>query len=340
MDIDGGNACASNDRVKRLTSMTSVDLKRKRPTLKDLAAATGLSTAGAHYALRGERASADTVRRVRAEAHRIGFRSDPVARALRGGSSGLVGVVGGSLHDYWHQQFAADLARELETDGRRMLLADAGGDHAAQIDTANRLLDHRVDGLVVLPVDALSPDWRDVVAGVPTVAVGAPLPPPSGSVRFAAAAGIRLMLEHLHGLGHEQVLILSPPVHQVPAAEGYAVASCGFAPQEAQAVALEALRSPTPPTALFGLTDAIAYGALGACRELGLSVPGDVSVAGFDDHPLSKLLDPALSTIGWDTPRVAAATARILNRAFADGATPGSVEFSPTLVLRASTGAA
>ncbi len=105
-------------------------------------------------------------------------------------------------------------------------------------------------------------------------------------------------------------------------------------------MALAALRSPTPPTALFGLTDAIAYGALGACRELGLSVPGDVSVAGFDDHPLSKLLDPALSTIGWDTPRVAAATARILKRAFADGATPGSVEFSPTLVLRASTGAA
>ena len=72
---------------------------------------------------------------------------------------------------------------------------------------------------MVLPVDTHSGDWRDVVGRVPTVAVGASLPHPASTVRFGAAAGIRLMLEHLRGLGHEQVLVLTPGVHTLPAIE-------------------------------------------------------------------------------------------------------------------------
>ena len=315
-------------------------VKRKRPTLKDLAELTGLSPAGAHYALRGERVSAETSARVRAEARRIGFRSDPVARALRGGSSGLVGVVGGSLNDYWHQDFAAELGRELREDGRQMLLAGAGGSHRNQIQVATRLMDHRIDGLVVLPVDPLSPDWRAVVERIPTVAVGAALPPPSGSVRFDAAAGRRLMTEHLHGLGHQRVLVMSPGPHVHPEPDETAVIECGFSMAEATASAVTALSAADRPTAVFALTDAIACGVYAACGRLGLSVPGDVSVAGFDDHPLSALLAPALTTVGWDTPRAAATAARILNRAFTGGSQPASVEFPPTLVLRDSTGPA
>ena len=274
--------------------MTDSTVQRKRPTLKDLAELTGLSPAGAHYALRGERVSADTSARVREEARRIGFRSDPVARALRGGSSGLVGVVGGSLHDYWHQHFVSELGRELRRDGHQMVLADAGGDHRIQIEVATDLLDHRIDGLVVLPVDALSADWRDVVVRVPTVSVGASLPPPSGAVRFDAAAGIRVMVDQLHGLGHAHVLVITPGVHTLPASEAITVIESGFSVVDATQVATAALSAPDRPTAVFALSDAIACGVYAACRKLGLRVPADVSVAGFDDHPLSALLDPAL----------------------------------------------
>jgi LacI family transcriptional regulator len=339
VDIDLGNVCAFADLVKRLTIGPDSTPTRKRPTLKDLAELTGLSTAGAHYALRGERVSADTTARVRAEARRIGFRSDPVARALRGGSSGLVGVVGGSLHDYWHQHFASELGRELRRDGHQMVLADAAGDHRTQIEVATNLLDHRIDGLVVLPIDGLSPDWRDVVGRVPTVAVGAPLPPPSGSVRFGAAAGIRLMVEHLRGLGHRHVLVLTPGVHSLPASESVTVVETGFSALDATASALTALSASSRPSAVFALSDAIACGVYAACGELGLRVPDDVSVAGFDDHPLSALLHPPLTTVGWDTPRAAVTAAQILKRSF-DGGAPTSVEFAPALVLRNSTGPA
>src|SRR5438874_2575171 len=93
--------------------------------MRELSQITGLSTAAVSYALRGQRVSAETEARVRAAAARIDFRSDPIARALRGGRTELVGVVGGSLDDHWHQEFVAALQRALRDHGLRMVLADA-----------------------------------------------------------------------------------------------------------------------------------------------------------------------------------------------------------------------
>ncbi len=312
-------------------------MRKRRPTLKDLAAVTGLSPTGVHYALRGERASPETVARVHAAAKQIGFRLDPVARALRGGSSGLVGVLGGSLDDYWHQHFAAELGRELAADGRRMLLADAAGDHDRQIEIASALLDHRVDGLVVLPVDGGSADWSPIAEQVPTVLVGAASRPPAGAVRFDVDGGVRLVVDHLRELGHREVILLAPGAHMLTPIAGVTIVECGFSMADARVVATAALTATPQPTAIFGLSDAIACGVYAACADLGIRIPDDVSVAGFDDHPLSTLLAPALTTVGWDTPRVAASAARILNHVFLDGGKPVSVDFPPELVPRQST---
>ena len=107
--------------------------KRKRATLRDVADLTGLSPAGVSYALRGQRVSAATAERVRDAADSLGFRSDPIARALRGAASGVVGVIGGSLADHWHQEFASELQRHLRRRGRHMLLADADGDAGTEL---------------------------------------------------------------------------------------------------------------------------------------------------------------------------------------------------------------
>jgi LacI family transcriptional regulator len=308
---------------------------RKRTTLRDLAEATGLSVSGTHYALRGERVSADTALRVREAADRIGFRSDAIARALRSGTTGVVGVIGGSLHDYWHQQFASELGRNLRDARRHMLLADANGDSDTQLELAESLVDQRVDGLVVLPVDPASPRWQHVVAAVPTVSVGPSLPDPAASIRFDAERGIQLVLAHLHGLGHHRVLALTPGVHRLPRQSGLEVVECGFAADDAAMAVRERMAGKRRPTAVFGLSDALAYGALAACRELALRVPRDVSVAGFDDHPLSGLVSPGLTTVSWDTPRAAGAAAELLA-----GAGSQQVVLPPSLVVRESTGRA
>ena len=316
--------------------MTRGPVGRKRATLKELAELTGLSPSGVHYALRGERVSAGTAERVQAEADRIGFRSDPIARALRGGSTGLVGVIGGSLHDYWHQQFAAELGGLLAASGRHMLLAYADGRGDVQLELAESMVDQRVDGLVVLPVDPGSERWTAVVDAVPTVAVGPPLPGPAAGIRFAVERGMRMVLDHLAALGHRRVLVLTPGVHPLPRRAGVTAAECGFTSAGGAAAVREALAGPGRPTAVFGLSDALAYGALSACRDLGVDVPGLVSVAGFDDHPLSALVEPGLTTVSWDTPAAAAAAAELL----LGGSGRRQVVMAPVLVARGSTGPA
>ena len=88
---------------------------------------------------------------------------------------------------------------------------------------------------------------------------------------------------------------------------------------------------------LFALSDSIAYGVYAACRELGLAVPDDISVVGFDDNPISRLLDPALTAVGWDTPGAAIAAAAMLSEAI-EGAPPRpQVVIEPRLEVRAST---
>jgi LacI family transcriptional regulator len=314
---------------------------RKRAKLRDVAELTGLSPAGVSYALRGQRVSAATAERVRDAADRIGFRSDPIARALRGGSSGVIGVIGGSLADYWHQEFASELQRHLRRRGRHMLLADADGDAETELARARGLVDQRVDGLIALPVAHDSAAWREIVAELPVVAVGTPLPRPAGAVRFQADEGSDLVLDHLRDLGHERITVLASGMHRPRRRRGVHTRVCGFAPADGRAAALAALRGAEPPTALFALSDALAYGAYMACAERGLRVPGDISVAGFDDHPISRLVSPALTAVSWDTARAAAAAAAMLLDAIEGRRRLGhELVIRPRLVVRDSTAAA
>ncbi len=324
--------------MNRLTAIVPQStLRRKRATLREIADLTGLSPAGVSYALRGQRVSSETSARVQEVAERIGFRTDPIARALRGGRTSLVGVVGGSLADYWHQEFVSNLASHLRAAGLHMLLADSEGDAGTEIELAHNLVAQRVDGLIVLPVDAATGAWRRLVAEVPTVSVNASLPAPASSIRFASEQGIELVRGHLGELGHERVLVLSPGVHPIPRRRGQRVSVCGFAPADGRRAALRALRRPPRPTAVMALSDSLAHGAYEACRELGLRVPDDVAVTGFDDHPVSRLLDPPLTAVGWDTPGAAAAAAELLERAMSGQRRASRLVQAPHLSVRAST---
>jgi LacI family transcriptional regulator len=328
---------------------------RKRATIRELAAHTGLSPAAVSYALRGVQVSTETIERVRLAADEIGYEADPIARALRGGVTGMVGLIVGSLADFWNQELVRAVQRELRVGDRHTLVADADGEPGRELDLARRLVDHRVDGLIVSPIGPAGGDWEVIAGRVPVVTIGDPLPgvPTAGEVVFDTDRGVSETLEHLHALGHRRIAVLSWALETSPGrrAERAVTAgaralgldcrlvACAYSLNGSRPLAVDLLAASDRPTAVFCLSDSIAYGVYHACAELGLRIPDDVSVVGFDDHPISRLLQPALTSTAWGVESVAASAIELLLAALGGSDVRQRRLVTPSLAVRASTSA-
>ncbi|HEY2550012.1 MAG TPA: substrate-binding domain-containing protein, partial [Streptosporangiaceae bacterium] len=92
------------------------------------------------------------------------------------------------------------------------------------------------------------------------------------------------------------------------------------------------------PTALFCFSDSIAYGAYAAARALGMSIPGDLSIVGYDNHPMSSLLTPGLTTVDWDIDGIVTGSVRLILKAIEGKTRHRRILQQPRLCERASTG--
>lgn len=289
--------------------------RAKRVTLRDVANETGLSTAAVSYALRGLQVPIETQTRVREVADRLGYQVDPIARALASGRTGYVGVLCGSLSDIWQQNVAAALGRELLESNRHALIVDASNSPALEKELATQLVDQRVDALIVLWVDPHAAHWPDIAHRTVLVSIGDGLPGASTAVEvvFDNDVGVGAALGQLADAGHRRVTVLTPSSRNTPdtpaevairrvSAELGMTIELRMTPYDldgAAAVARDVLTSDDRPTAFFCLADAMAYGVYSAAGDLGLRIPDDVSVLGYDDDPVSRLLTPPLSNFRW-----------------------------------------
>jgi LacI family transcriptional regulator len=328
----------------------------KRATIRQVAEAAGLSTAAVSYALRGIHVSKETEERVRQVAAELGYEVHPIARALASGRTGLVGLLAGSLEDLWQQQVVAGVGRELLARDLYALIVDAGGEPEREQTLALRLRDQRVDGLLVFPLDPSAPVWADLTEALPVVAIGDSLQGarPAGEVLFDNRAGVTLALEHLHKLGHRRVAVLTSTQASTPdrptdtsvLAEAdrlgldVTVHASPHALGAATHAAREVLCKDDRPTALFCLSDSIAYGAYAAARGLGLRIPSDLSINGYDNHPVSGLLSPPLTTFDWDREGISRTAAQLVAAAIEGRPRRRRVVKVPVLHRRESTGAA
>jgi LacI family transcriptional regulator len=329
-----------------------VPARNKRATIREVAEATGLSPAAVSYALRGMHVSAQTEQRVRQAAADLGYEADPIARALAGGRTDLIGLLCGSLDDPWHQQLAAQLSRELLTTQRYTLILDAGGNPDRELAVARQLRDQRVDGLIVSAVVPSTEGWAELAGSLPIVSIGDSLAArTAGEVLFDNVVGVSQALEHLRSHGHRRVTVLTPSQPSTPdrpadvhvAAEAtrlglaVSVVSSPHRLAEATEVALGVLGQRPRPTALFCLADSIAYGAYAAAAELGLRIPQDLSVAGYDNLPMSRLLSPPLTTFDWDLDGVVHAGVRMMVAAIDGRPRRQRLVRAPRLCERGST---
>jgi LacI family transcriptional regulator len=327
--------------------------QRSRVTIREVAEATGLSPAAVSYALRGMQTSEETQERVKRAAAELGYEAHPIARALASGKTGMVGLLCGSLEDFWQQSLAVEIGRALLASDRYAIILDACDDPARELQLARQLKEQQVDGLIVQALDPSASLWTTLAGSLPLISIGDALAGnPHGEVVFDNRRGVTLALEHLHALGHRRIAVLTSTRTSTPdrPADVHVHAEARRLGLSAEVVvAPSALSSATEvahallarddrPTAVFCFSDSIAYGVYAAARELSLDVPGDISVCGYDDHPMSSLLSPALTSVSWDVAGVAEAAVTLVVAAIEEPpAARTRLVRDPVLRPRAST---
>jgi LacI family transcriptional regulator len=327
----------------------------RRPTLKDIAADTGLSMAAVSYALRGLQGTPETQQRVQEAAERLGYQADPVARALASGRSGSVGVLCASLEDLWQQRLAAALGRELLAPDRNAWIIDSAGDADRQLQLAQHLVDHRADAIVVIPIDPAAKGWAKIAQQAPVIAIGDALPAAKAKseVLFDNDSGVSTALRRLADAGHRNVAVLSAsrrveverPAEEIAQriATGLKlevrIIPCPHDLSGATEVARELLMSNNRPTGILALADSMAFGVYAAGKELGIRIPEDVSLLGYDDQPMSQLLTPPLSTFHWPLDELVADVVARVTSAVDTNRRVRRTTVEPTLIERGSVAA-
>lgn len=287
--------------------------------LKQLAERTGLSVSTVSRILNGKaesaRISPATTKRVLDEARKQGIVLNVVARGLRLRTTRTLGLL---IPDISNPFFAA-LARQVEKASRArdfsILLADSEEDSSIESRNARLMQSRQVDALIVAPVGDRHEHLESMAATLPLILVDRVLPQLAApSVSADNATGAAMAVDHLAAAGHRRIACLqgnpassanSARVHgfrQAILSAGMSLPDHWVAGEEhsiesAKAAALHLLSAVPRPTAIVALGNLLALGVLHAARELGLSVPEDLSLIGFDDQPWVEWISPPLTTV-------------------------------------------
>lgn len=300
---------------------------RRRVTLADVAKATGVSTTTVSLVLAGRgrdlRISEEVERRVRSTAQELGYRRNTLSVGLRTGRTQTIGFVSDTVAS---SLLAGNMIRgALEAAHQRdfmLFFGESGGDPEVEKALVEAMHDRQVDGIVfaamytraVAVPEGLDQGPAVLLNALPAAYSSLPavLPDEVGAGRAAARvlvdAGHR---EGVHLVGAGPGLDDVPPnsiaaterlvgIHEVFGTAGVAPVSAHrcpkWMPEDGYDTTKEILRRHRPK-ALLCLNDRLAFGAYQALAEAGLSVPDDVSVVSFDDHPIASWMRPRLTTV-------------------------------------------
>lgn len=324
--------------------------------IEDVARRAGVSVATVSRALRGLPNVAPSTRaRVEAAASELHYVAHPHASRLAAKRSATVGLVVPVLSSWYHSQVLAGAEVVLASEGFDLLPYALSSSAARERFVESLPFRKRVDGLII--VDLPFPDDEvDGVAsgGVPIVSLGV-ADPRFPSITVENHAGSRMAVRHLLQLGHTRIGLVhglddDPFLFPIPRERrrGYedALAEAGIEVDPALCVpgnfnlrggaeAMARLLSlDVPPTAVFALSDEMAIGAMHTARSLGLDVPGDLSIVGFDDNDVAPYV--GLTTVNQSVGAQGEVSARLL-LGLVDGKAAEDQRLPSRLVLRSTT---
>jgi DNA-binding LacI/PurR family transcriptional regulator len=326
----------------------------------DVARAAGVSVSAVSLVVNGKwqgRVGTQTAARVAAMVDQLGYVVDESARRLATGQSATIAVIAPAFTNPFYARVSVGAAEAL--GDRYQLVFPVPGAPADQPTAWRRVLSMRLDGAIVAAPSAAVLD--QIPASLPIVVLDSPNDVLGRHrVNLDVRAGAQAAARHLVELGHRSVAFMAGhPETDTLALRRHAVATeldrhggrlvqpQQFASVVDPGAALQAARASLPDllatgvTAIVCATDLHAYGVLRALTELGVNVPLDVSVVGFDDQPLSAFLTPGLTTVSFpahELGRVGGAVLAALLSADQPTHVDPLVTLPTALVVRGSTG--
>ncbi len=348
--------------VENRPSYVEADDMRTPTTIREIASRSGVSVATVSRVLNGRPDVAPATRDMVMKHLREGaYVTNRNARGLAGGRTGLIGLTVPFVNAEYFMQIVAGAANALYERDSRFVVCPTEHSLEREVSLLERIMHGSTDGaILILPSESNEELERLKRWKCPFVVIDPshPLADDIPAVTAAHWSGARAMTEHLISLGHRRIGVITGTPGWVASTDrlgGYytALTSSGLQPSpelvaegdfqipSGYAGAMRLLRSKEPPTAIFAFNDNMAIGALKAARELGISVPNEVSIAGFDDAEVATIAHPMLTTVRQPLQEMGRVGAAMLYRLI-EGQQPEAsrTELSTRLVIRESTGPA
>ncbi|HMA28580.1 MAG TPA: LacI family DNA-binding transcriptional regulator [Thermoanaerobaculia bacterium] len=350
---------------------TPLETRRPRPrrgrrstdalnaTIREVAGVAGVSVATVSRVLNGKGPVRDiTSRRVQAAADRLRYVPHGGARSLITRRTNAIGVLLPDLFGEFFSEAIRGIDHAARGAGYQLLVSGSHGNRA-QAETALRAMRGRVDGLVVMSPNIDGPTLSaNLPEGWPVMLLNCAVDGAAfDSINIDNEGGAAAMVEHLAGLGHRRIAHVTGPPDNWDARErlrGYrrAVLSSGgeytrelevpgdFTEESGYQAARFVLGMEPTPTAIFTANDSMAIGLLAAFQEMGVRVPGDVAVGGFDDIPIARFMTPPLSSVSVSIADLGARAMGRLLAALKEGSrhVPRHETLPARLVVRSSSG--
>lgn len=338
----------------------------KRPTQADVAREAGVSRATVSYVVNGQAdgripISEDTRLRVLEAIEVLDYEPDARAQALRSGSTNTIGVIIPDLSNPHFCEYASGIEQEAFNAGYQLLLSSTTLNEEYAVEIFKGLARRRIDGLILASAFiVISEEAQKILTQLrerrlPMVELSDNYDVDCMVCDYREAT--KEVLAYLLSLQHRRVGMvygvdaselgedrLSPYQETMKAAglfDPQLIARCGPTIEDGYQAALKLLKLPDRPTALIAINDLLAIGVLRAAGDLGLRVPTDLSLVGYDDIPMAKYMMPRLTTVSKDALRSARQAFKLLLARIQNPELPRQRHVSSArLVVRESTGPA
>jgi len=330
-------------------------------TITDVARRAGVSPTTAKRAIRSpELLAPRTLLKVQRAVAELEYEPDQVAATLRRGQSHTVGLIVGNIVEPFFAGLTRAIGKALRAEGYTLLVADNEYDVKNELEQLKAFSGLRVAGLILRSgygTPNLEYLRRMQARGTAVVEIDYIFPQsPFSHVMLDNKGCVHTGVAYLASLGHKRIASLGTfhktilPDERTLAFPA-AVAELGLplppeyrrviypTPGEAYELTKELMRLPEPPTALFSTTGNLALGAFRALKELGLTIPDDVSLLSFDDYPWTQVVEPAVDVIGQPVEAMGLAAAELVLQEIRDpGRSAERLRLDGTLLRRGSCG--